>query len=120
MKFEKLINLRKNKGLTQKQVADKMAMEQTTYSKKEGGLSPISDEEWFRLAKILEVAVGEIKEIDNSSNSKNENSTFSDNSISIQYVNIPQNAFELILKYNAKLEEENTTLKEQLKTLTKN
>ncbi|TDP57413.1 helix-turn-helix domain-containing protein [Flavobacterium dankookense] len=119
MKFEKLINLRKNKGLTQKQVANKMAMEQTTYSKKERGLSPISDEEWFRLAKILEVAVEEIKEIDNSSCSKNENSTFSDNSITIQYVNIPQNAFDLILKYNAKLEKENSVLKTQLKKIKK-
>ncbi|WP_396154562.1 helix-turn-helix domain-containing protein [Flavobacterium macrobrachii] len=63
MECKKLITARKNKGLTQKQVADKMAMEQTTYSKKERGLSPIREDEWMRFAKILEVNIEDIKEI---------------------------------------------------------
>jgi transcriptional regulator with XRE-family HTH domain len=63
MECKKLITARKNKGLTQKQVADKMAMEQTTYSKKERGLSPIREDEWIRFAKILEVNIEDIKEI---------------------------------------------------------
>ena len=63
MKYKKLIQARKNKGLTQKQIADKMAMEQTTYSKKERGLSPIREDEWVRFAKILEVNIEDIKEI---------------------------------------------------------
>ena len=67
----------------------------------------------------MEVSVEEIKEINNSSNSKNENCTFNDNSIEIQYINIPENVFDIIIKYNAKLEEENVTLKDQVKTLTK-
>ena len=33
----------------------------------------------------------------------------------LQYINIPQNVFDIIIKYNQKLEEENLTLKEQLK-----
>jgi hypothetical protein len=33
------------------------------------------------------------------------------NSSGIQYVNIPQNVFDIIIKYNAKLEEENERLK---------
>lgn len=115
MEQQKLIEARKSKGLTQKQMAFKIAMEQTTYSRKERGKSPISDEEWSRFAKTLEVPVEEIKEINNSSNSKNENCTFNDSSIGIQYVNIPQNVFDIIIKYNAKLEEENTMLKEKLK-----
>ena len=120
MEHQKLIDARKSKGLTQKQMALKIAMEQTTYSRKERGKSPISDEEWNRFAKTLEVPVDEIKEINNSSNSKNENCTFNDNSIGIQYINIPENVFNIIIKYNTKLEEENATLKEQLKSFTTN
>jgi transcriptional regulator with XRE-family HTH domain len=115
MEQQKLIDARKAKGYTQKQMALKIAMEQTTYSRKERGKSPISDEEWNRLAKMLEVPVEEIKELNNSSNSKNENCTFQDNAIGIQYIKIPQNVFDIIIKYNAKLEEENITLKEQLR-----
>jgi transcriptional regulator with XRE-family HTH domain len=110
----KLIDARKAKGFTQKQMSDKIAMEQTTYSRKERGKSPISDEEWKRFAKTLDVPVEEIKETNNSSNSKNENCTFNDSAIGIQYVNIPENVFDIIIKYNAKLEEENKKLKELL------
>jgi transcriptional regulator with XRE-family HTH domain len=115
MEQQKLSEARKAKGLTQKQMALKIAMEQTTYSRKERGKSPISDEEWKRFAKTLDVPVEEIKEVNNSSNSKNENCTFNDSSIGIQIISMPQNAFEIIIKYNNKLEEENAALKEQLK-----
>lgn len=119
MEQEKLAEVRKAKGLTQKQMALKIAMEQTTYSRKERGKSPISDEEWKRFANLLEVPIEDIKETNNSSNPKNENCTFNDSSIGIQIITMPQGAFEAIIKYNNKLEEENNTLKEQLKNLTK-
>lgn len=118
MEHQKLINARKAKGYTQGQMSDKIAMEQTTYSRKERGKSPISDDEWNRFAKILDIPVEEIKD-NNPITSKNENCTFQDNAIGIQNITIPQNVFDIIIKYNAKLEEENTTLKEQLITLTK-
>lgn len=107
MECKKLITARKNKGLTQKQVADKMAMEQTTYSKKERGLSPIREDEWMRFAKILEVNIEDIKEIRTQKEKKKNNEL---------------NSFTLktLKKYVKKLEEENATLKNQLKTLTKN
>lgn len=41
-----LKEIRKNKGITQKQMALNMAMEQTTYSRKENGKSPITNEEF--------------------------------------------------------------------------
>lgn len=110
MVHKNLINTRKNKGFTQKQMADLLAMEQTTYSKKERGISPIRNDEWIRFAKILEVNVEEIRgqnlTLANSENDKN-------------HILIPKNAFEIILKYNSMLEEENAILKEQLKTLIK-
>ncbi len=115
MEQQKLIEARKAKGLTQKQMAHLTAIEQTTYSRKERGKSPISNDEWNRFAKTLEVPVEEIKEINNSSNSKNENFTSQDNGMGKQYINIPKNAFEIIIKYNAKLEEENQSLKDKLK-----
>lgn len=120
MEQVKLIEARKSRGYTQKQMALKIAMEQTTYSRKERGKSPISNEEWDRLAKILEVPVEDIKEINNITNSKNENCVFHDQSIGIQIVSMPQNAFDMIVKYNQKLEIEIDTLKQenqQLKNL---
>jgi transcriptional regulator with XRE-family HTH domain len=118
MEYQKLYDTRNAKGITQKQMANRIAMEQTTYSRKERGKSPITDEEWARLAKTLEVPVGEIKEENTTPVSvKNENCTFTENAIGIQYVNISQNVFDIIIKYNAtmekniaKLEEENAVL----------
>ncbi len=115
MEHYKLIEMRKAKGFTQEQMALKIAMEQTTYSRKERGKSPISNDEWNRFAKALDIPVEDIKE--NKSVLKNENCTFNENAIGIQYVNIPQNIFDIIIKYNTKLEEENAIMKEQLKNI---
>lgn len=114
MEHQKLIDLRKAKKFTQKQMALKIAMEQTTYSRKERGKSPITDEEWQRFAKVLETDIEQIKEENKPISMRNENWSLNDNSIGIQYVNIPQNVFDIIIKYNAKLEEENLFLKSQL------
>jgi len=102
------------KGITQKEMALKMAMEQTTYSRKERGISPISEEEWERFAKVLDTTIDELKK-EIVTVPKNENCTFNDNAIGIQIVSIPKEAWDIMLKYNTKLEEENTQLKEQLK-----
>ena len=45
MKNEKLFTVRKSRGLSQMEMAQKLAMEQTTYSRKEISKSPITDEE---------------------------------------------------------------------------
>lgn len=116
MEHKKLIDLRIAKGFTQKQMALKIAMEQTTYSRKERGKSPISDAEWNRFAKVLDIPVEDIKDNNVPISIKNEGCTFHEGSVAgIQYVNIPQNVFDIIIKYNAKLEEENVFLKVQLK-----
>lgn len=46
-----LKEFRIKKGITQKEMALKMAMEQTTYSRKENGKSPITENEWSVLQK---------------------------------------------------------------------
>ncbi len=103
MEHQKLKEIRTAKNITQNQMAKKIAMEQTTYSRKERGKSPILDDEWERFAKALNVPVVDIKVENVPLSMKNDNCTFNDN-IGIQHVNIPQNVFDIIIKYNAKLE----------------
>jgi transcriptional regulator with XRE-family HTH domain len=110
MKHDKLISARKARGYSQNQMASKIAMEQTTYSRKEIGKSPITDAEWDKFAKTLEVSVEDIKS-EKAQILKNEGCTFTENSIGIQYINMPQNVFDIIIKYNKKLEEDNESLK---------
>jgi hypothetical protein len=87
-------------------------MEETTYSRKEIGKSSITDSEWDKFAKVLDVRVEDIKD-EKITPLKNENCTFTDSSIDIQYVNIPQNVFDIIIKYNNSLEKQNKTLEEE-------
>ena len=112
MEHQKLKEIRTAKNITQNQMAKKIAMEQTTYSRKERGKSPIQDDEWERFAKALNVPVEDIKVENIPVTMKNEGCTFTENAIGIQYVNIPQNVFDIIIKYNAKLEND-----DQLKNL---
>lgn len=97
MTYEKLISVRKIKGFTQEKLAKYIAMEQTTLSRKERGLSPISDEEWQRIASALQVPLEEIKETLNDP-SQNVNCTFTDQSVGIQYVTIPTEILDKLLK----------------------
>lgn len=105
-----LRDIRKSKGITQKQMAMQMAMEQTTYSRKENGKSPITDEEYNKLAKFLDSNVEELKKTTQTS-AKNEYCTFNDNAIGIQIISMPKDALDMILKLVAKLEQENIDLK---------
>ena len=114
---EKLSEVRINKGLNKTQMAKLIAMGQTTYSRKENGKSSITKEEWQRFAKALEVNVEDIKK-EKPQSVKNENCTFSENSVGgIQNINIPQYILDVIIKYNAKLEEENEKLQKKNKEL---
>jgi transcriptional regulator with XRE-family HTH domain len=101
MEFEHLIYTRKAKGLSQESMAEKAGMEQTTYSRKERGLSPVTESEWERFAKILNVPVEQIKE--ERHNPKNENCNFYDHSVGIQYVNVPKELFDIMIKKLEKL-----------------
>ena len=104
MEYENLIHARKEKGFTQKEMADMLAMEQTTYSKKERGISRIRENEWVSFAKILdkdiEVLKRKTKVLENGN----------------KYDHITNlNIIEMIIRYTQKLEEENFLLKELLK-----
>lgn len=113
---EKLKEIRIAKGYSQGRFSKAIAMDQTTYSRKERGKSPITDIEWERFAKVLEVTKDEIKE-DKPITINNENCTFNDSAVNTQFVNIPQNIFDIIIKYNQKLEEDNLALKTEINNL---
>lgn len=109
---EKLISIRKQKRISQEEMAQKLAMEQTTYSRKERGKSPITKEEWAKIADALEVNEQDIKE-ETSPSFKNENFTLHDNSIGVQYITVHQDLLYTVLRYNKFLEQENEKLRSQ-------
>jgi hypothetical protein len=43
----------------------------------------------------------------------NQNCTFNEHSVGIQYVNIPQDVLDMMLRYTKKLEEENEKLQQK-------
>jgi transcriptional regulator with XRE-family HTH domain len=104
----KLIEIRKAKKITQEQLSKKACMEQTTYSRKERGQSPITDSEWKILAEVLGVEVDDIKEDISALHNSYNNTTFNDNAvhIGVQYVNVPKDVLDSLLRYNMFLEEE--------------
>lgn len=61
---EKLKRTRKTRNLSQAVFAEMVAMDQSQYNRREKGRIPITDDEWERFAKVLNVEVEEIKEQD--------------------------------------------------------
>ena len=109
---EKLISIRKEKRISQEEMAQRLAMEQTTYSRKERGKSPITKDEWTKIANALEVNVHDIKE-EPSPTYKHENFTLNDNSIGVQYITVHQDLLDTVLRYNKHLEAENERLRNE-------
>ncbi|PRB04955.1 transcriptional regulator [Chryseobacterium sp. MYb7] len=62
MQKEKLRTVRKTKGYTQQELADVIPTDVSNYSRKESGGVSITQTEWQKLAKFLEVPVEEIYE----------------------------------------------------------
>ncbi|MXS71303.1 helix-turn-helix domain-containing protein [Flavobacteriaceae bacterium W22] len=110
----KLRNQRKQKGFSQEQMAKILGTDTSNYSRKERGEVKIHDEEWEKMAKILEVSVEEIKNQDHKFSFQFENSTFHDHSGSnITYSNVPDFFLETQKKYIEKIEQENESLKKE-------
>ncbi|MDR3022928.1 helix-turn-helix transcriptional regulator [Chryseobacterium sp.] len=62
MQKEKLRTVRKMKGFTQQQMADVIPTDVSNYSRKESGAVSITQTEWSKIAKFLEVPIEEIYE----------------------------------------------------------
>ena len=105
--YYKLISIRKTKKITQKQIANLIGIEQTTSSRKERGISPITIAEWERIAKALEVSVEKIVEPNNN----NTQSFFNEKALSLQNVVLIKKSYEKIIKAK---DEQIALLKEML------
>ena len=107
---EILKKVRTAKGYSQLEFSKLVAMDQTTYSRKETGKTFITEQEWDRFAKTLGVSMEEIKgKI--ATQAIKENGDFNDQSVGIQNISLPVEVLETILRYNKKLEEDNALLK---------
>ena len=62
----KLMEARKLKGFSQNEIADKLCMDQSCYSRREKGEIKININQWIKLSEILEVPLAEIFEQDDS------------------------------------------------------
>lgn len=109
MRLKRLIAIRKEKKISQEKMAQFLAMEQTTYSRKERGKSPLTDRDWVRIARILEVELIEILG-EPKLNCENENSSEIYNNKPI-YVSIQKDYLENLISHNRQVESELKHLK---------
>ncbi|MCZ8090245.1 helix-turn-helix transcriptional regulator [Flavobacterium sp.] len=86
---EKLKKHRISMGLKQSEFAERVAMDQSQYSRRESGKVPISDAEWDRFARELGVSKDDIYESEPKIINIVNNTDNKDNSI---------NAFEITIK----------------------
>jgi len=114
---EKLIEMRKARGFTQKDMADRLHLEVSSYHRRESGETKIRIEQWVELAKMLGVPLENIYEED-----ENQSLTFKDNAtgkccannINNIHISVPESLLETQQKYIQRLEEENKDLKQLL------
>lgn len=99
---EKLKTIRKQK-YSQAVFAEMVAMDQSQYNRREKGRISITDEEWLRFAKVLNVNVEDIKENDIPILNITHNHGENDNSINGYEIkiSIPINMFD---KINTKID----------------
>jgi transcriptional regulator with XRE-family HTH domain len=102
----KLRETRLNKGLSQEALADLIGMTQSNYSRRENGRKGISQAEWGKIAKALDVNKETIYEAYRLNTSH-------DSIVNVPFFNIPNQALE----YIEFLKNENSKLKEKLKFL---
>jgi len=111
MEKNKLIEARKSKGFSQSQIAERLCMDTSSYSRREKGQIQIHITEWEKLAKILEVPLKEIYEHEGSQLFVCNDNT----SVNYQGTNniysIPESLLETQEKYIKKPEEEIAGLK---------
>jgi transcriptional regulator with XRE-family HTH domain len=101
----KLIETRKDKGFSQKEVANMLCMDVSNYNRRENGQAKISTKEWQKLSEIMSVPIEDIFESEES-----QVFIFSDNATGninskVNY-NIPLSMWENQKKYIEKLEKE--------------
>lgn len=120
MTKDKLKKTRTEKGFSQQDVAKYLNINQTGYSRKENGTIPVTDDEWERLAKLLNVEVEEIKEDDRKDINQNfENNTGNYIGSNNVYLNVPEFMLTAMQEYMDILKKENQQLKDEIVQLKK-
>lgn len=116
---EKLKQTRINKKFSQQDMAKHLNISQPHYLRKEKGEMEIRDEEWERMAKLLDVEVDDIKETDreNSINQNFENNTGNYIGSNNIYCNVPEFLLESQQEYINILKKENEDLKSKITQL---
>ena len=111
----KLIAARKEKNMTQNDMADLLFISRAQYQRRETGEICISDEEWANIAKLLSKEVQDIKEEDSFSNIYNYDNNSGNYSSSINnFYNIPEFIMQYQQEYIEMLKEEIEQLKEEI------
>lgn len=116
---EKLIHARKDKKFSQQDIAEHLNISQTQYLRKEKGEIEIKDDEWERIAKLLDVEVDDIKQVEreNSINQNFENNTGNYIGSNNIYCNIPEFLLENQQEYIQFLKKEIQDLKAKIEQL---
>ncbi|KQM29893.1 hypothetical protein ASE55_17135 [Chryseobacterium sp. Leaf201] len=115
---KKLLEKRRQKDITQEDLAFKLGMDTSSYNRRENGITKISRKEWEKIARELKVPVEEIYEPDDGIYViQNNNPEINDPDD--PYKALSQYTLEVLKKYISKLEEENRELKTEL-SLVKN
>jgi len=113
----KLIEARHKRGYSQECMAVFLAMDTSSYGRKENGKIKIYEREWEKISEILKIPLEDVYESDeNLLVIINDNVSGFDNTIETHFSNyfIPQSMWECQKKYIEKLEQENRRLKEEI------
>jgi len=98
-------------GFSQRQIANKLCMDTSSYSRREKGQIKIHITEWEKLAKVLEVPISEIFEPEENHLFICKDSASGNNQGTNNIYSVPEFLLESQQKYIKKLEEEIAELK---------
>ncbi|WP_294288436.1 helix-turn-helix transcriptional regulator [uncultured Chryseobacterium sp.] len=115
MTQRKLKLIRKEMGLSQSDLAEVLSIDVSSYCRKENGKTRIHDNEWKKLAKVLNVSVDQIKGPGKSRLSYHENLiNKGDIEFDFSETDRPVSISENLKNYIACLKKENESLKDEL------
>jgi len=113
---QRLIETRKKKGFSQEYMSTVLSMDVSCYNRREKGQIKISNQEWQKLAEVLEIPLEDIYESDESLIFVFNDNSSGNGNIVTNYT-IPQSILDSQKKYIEKLEEEVRCLKEETRLL---
>ena len=117
MEKVKLIERRKEKSISQREIAEKLCMDVSCYNRREKGQARISPQEWEKLADILDVPVNEIYESDDNHVFILKDHATGNYLCNNHIYSVPEHLLDTQRKYIEMLEKENWELKQKINGL---